>query len=91
MNKSHCTDTLMSSISSSAYSELPKDSVSDFRMEDDNFKFKFKGRSGEEDGVRFRSRSSIEEVTRINRVSNYNMDLLQKFKLKQAVKDMQIH
>ena len=61
-------------------------------MEDDNFKFKFKGRtSGEEDGVKFQSRSSIEEVTRINRVSNYNMDVLQKSKLKQAVKDMHIH
>ena len=91
MNESHCTDTLMSSTSSSAYSELPEDSVYDFRLKDDNFKFKFKGRSGEEDGVKFRSRPSIEEVMRINHVSNYNMDVLQKSKLKQAVKDMHIH
>jgi len=88
------SDTNMSSTTSGVgdtYGELPEDSV-DCRMNDNN-------RKGS-NGVQFRSQSSIEQVRRISRVSNYDMDeiinywgegdehTLQKSELKQAVKEM---
>mmetsp|Transcript_32043 Transcript_32043/g.35887 ORF Transcript_32043/g.35887 Transcript_32043/m.35887 type:complete len:184 (-) Transcript_32043:138-689(-) len=90
-------DTLMGSTCSSigeTYSELPD--VSDDTQIKDNFK-------GGGNGVQFRSQSSIEEVMRISRVSNYDMDevvsywgesddhILRKSELKRAVKDMYLY
>jgi len=90
----------MESTSSSigdTYSELPD--VSDDTQIKDNFKGSGSGNAG----VQFRSQSSIEEVMRISRVSNYDMEeivsywgesddhILRKSELKRAVKDMYLY
>lgn len=73
------------------YGEIPEDSM-EFRVDESHRK----GR----DGVQFRSQSSIEEIRRISRISNYDMEeiinvwgerdehTLRKSELKRAVKDM---
>ena len=83
-------DSTTSIIGQDTYSEL-----------DDSDDIQMKNRSG--GGVRFRSRGSIEEVVRISRVSNYNMEeiisywgesddhVLRKSELKRAVQDMYFH
>ena len=83
--------TRTASVMPDAYGELPEDSV-EYRIDDDNHKRK--------DGVQFRSQSSIAEIRRISRVSNYDMEeiinywgesdehTMRKSELKKAVKDM---
>mmetsp|Transcript_8645 Transcript_8645/g.21096 ORF Transcript_8645/g.21096 Transcript_8645/m.21096 type:complete len:175 (-) Transcript_8645:327-851(-) len=85
------SDNRTTGSASDAYEELPEDSVG-CRMDDKNRKGK--------DGVKFRSRSSIAEIRRISRISNYDMEeiinywgetdehSMRKSELKKAVKDM---
>jgi hypothetical protein len=86
-------DSTTSIIGQDTYSEL--DDSDDIQMKNN--------KSGGGGGVRFRSRSSIEEVMRISRVSNYDMEeivsywgerddhVLRKSELKRAVQDMYFH
>jgi len=93
------SDTYMSSTASSVggnnntHGELPEVSA-DFEMNNANSK------GGASGGVQFKSASSIEEVVRIRRASNYSMEeitsywgesndhVLRKSELKRAVQDM---
>jgi len=86
-------DSTTSIIEQDTYSEL--DDSDDIQMKNK--------KSGGDGGVRFKSRSSIEEVRRISRVSNYDIEeiisywgesddhVLRKSELKRAVQDMYFH